>query len=435
MANISVASNYSLNMSDFDFSTIYYGTSYVQTGTLFRVYYSNGVIEDFRGTGLTYNAYGEPITGTITSYAAWYSGQQLFNVQGSVAATKIVAAAQTVGTSDDLGVIIEVLKGNDTISGGNLADVLYAFDGNDVVNGNGGNDFLYGYAGNDTIIGGTGSDRIDGGAGSDTASYATASVGITASLIAPASNTNDAKGDTYYFIENLLGSRFNDLLVGNSGINILTGGDGNDALIGGAGGDKLYGGNGSDTASYANAAAGIIANLGMTSSNTGDAKGDSYSSIEHLIGSKYADELYGTAGANSISGGAGNDIIGAGWGNDLVYGGAGADRLVGGTGADRFVFKALSESAGSTFDSIFDFMTSEQDRLDLSSIDASTLAAGNQAFAFIGTATFTGTAGQVRYVKQASDTYIYGDVNGDKIADLKIHLDDAVTLTKDYFIL
>ncbi|MEY9323940.1 calcium-binding protein [Sinorhizobium fredii] len=362
MAKITVASNYSLNMSDFDFSTIYYGTSYVQTGTLFRVSYSNGVLEEFRGTELTYNAFGEPITGTITSYAAWYNGQQLFKVEGSIAVTKIVAAAQTVDTGDDLGVIIEVLKGNDTITGGNIADVLFGFDGN------GGNDLLYGYAGNDTVIGGTGGDRIDGGAGSDTASYATASAGVTASLAAALSNTNDAKGDTYYYIENLLGSRYGDTLAGNSGANSLTGGDGNDTLIGGAGADKLYGGNGTDTASYANAAAAVIANLSNTAVNIGDAKGDLYSSIENLIGSKYADQLYGNTAANSLTGGAGNDLINASAGNDWIYGATGADRLTGGTGADRFVFKALAESAGTTFDTIYDFLSGEQDRIDLSAL-------------------------------------------------------------------
>jgi hypothetical protein len=75
------------------------------------------------------------------------------------------------------------------------------------------------------------------------------------------------------------------------------------------------------------------------------------------------------------------------------------------------------------------------DRIDLSAIDASSKTSGNQAFFFKGTAAFSGAAGEVRYVKQASDTYIYADVNGDKKADLTIHLDDAVTLTKDYFIL
>lgn len=90
-----------------------------------------------------------------------------------------------------------------------LADVLMGFDGNDFVNGNGGSDILYGYAGDDTIVGGAGGDGIDGGAGIDTASYSTATIGVTASLYSNSGNTNDAKGDTYYFIENLLGSRYN----------------------------------------------------------------------------------------------------------------------------------------------------------------------------------------------------------------------------------
>ncbi|MQX14632.1 protease [Sinorhizobium terangae] len=423
-------------MSAFDFSSIYYGYSYVQSGTLFRVDYGDGTVEEFRGSGFAYNAYGEPIAGTVTSYAAFYNGQRLFYVEGgSIAATKIAAAARTYSTTDDAGVIIEILKGNDSISGGNLADLLYAYDGNDTINGNGGNDVLLGYAGNDTLIGGVGQDRLEGGAGFDTASYSTAAVGVTASLIAPSINTNDAKGDTYIAIENLLGSRFNDVLFGSSAANTLNGGDGNDALIGGAGGDQLIGGNGTDAASYANAAAGVIAKLSSPSSNTGDAKGDSYSLVENLIGSNFADQLFGTAGANGMTGGGGNDIIAAGSGNDWLYGGGGADSLYGGLGADRHIFQAISESSNSTFDTIFDFNLSEQDKIDLSAIDASTKLTGNQAFSFVGTAAFNGSAGQLRYEQLASDTYIYADVNGDKVVDLKIHLDDAVTLTKDYFIL
>lgn len=436
MATITVASNYSLNMSAFDFSSIYYGYSYVQSGTLFRVDYGDGSVEEFRGSGFRYNSSGEPTAGTVTSYAAFYSGQRLFYVDGgSVAATKIVAAAKTYSTSDDLGVIVEVLRGNDTINGGNLADVLLGFGGNDVINGNGGNDILWGYDGTDTITGGAGQDEINGGAGYDTASYATAAASVVASLFAPSNNTGDAYGDSFRYVENLTGSRYNDNLTGDKWGNVLTGGDGNDVLTGGAGADKLYGGNGWDTASYAKAATGIVANLGSSNGNTGDAAGDVYSSIENLVGSGYADELYGTGGMNSITGGAGDDIIGSGWGNDSIYGGAGADRLVGGVGADKFLFKALSDSKTTSSDSIFDFLPGEQDRIDVSAIDANWKDSGNEAFTFVGTASFTGGGGELRYVKHASDTYIHGDVNGDKISDFKIHLDDAMTLTKDYFIL
>lgn len=436
MANLAVAANFSFNQSNFDFSNLFYGVSYTRTSTLFRVNYSDGSSDEFRGTGFTYDVYGEPYAGTVTSYGGYYNGQRLFIFEGaSVAAASIVDAAYTWSLSDDAGVIINVMRGNGTLTGGNLADVLMGFDGNDFVSGNGGNDILYGDAGNDTIVGGAGGDRIDGGSGSDTASYATALTGVTAILAAASSNTNDAKGDTYYFIENLLGSRFNDVLAGNSVANSLTGGDGNDALVGGGGSDRLDGGNGIDVASYESASAGVVVSLANPSINTGDAKGDAYISIENLVGSKYADHISGNAGSNNLTGGSGNDGISGAAGNDWIFGGAGADKLYGGPGADKFVFAAFSDSTYSSFDSIFDFMTSDQDRIDLSRIDANIKVAGDQAFTFISAAAFTGAAGQVRYLKQESDTYIYADVNGDKVADFKMHLDDAVTLTKDYFIL
>lgn len=85
-------------------------------------------------------------------------------------------------------------------------------------------------------------------------------------------------------------------------------------------------------------------------------------------------------------------------------------------------------------DTIFDF-TPKSDRIDLSAIDANTSIAGDQAFLFAGTAAFGGKKGELRYVRDVSDTYIYGDVNGDRKADFAIHLDDTVTLQKGYFVL
>lgn len=445
MSGITVAPHTYFLQFNLDFSTIYLHESFSRSESLFRVTWATGEYEEFRGEGLSYDSDGKLISGTVTSYAYYMDGKEQVRIVGlPVEAELLAVAAETYELDDDAIVLIKVLKGDDTLSGGKYSDVLAGFDGNDIINGRAGNDSLYGYNGNDIIIGGVGIDSMYGGQGTDTVSYATAAVGVTASLVEPTSNTNDAKGDFYDSIENLRGSRYNDVLVGNSGKNVLSGGDGydslsggdgNDTLIGGARGDKLYGGAGVDAASYANATAGVISNLGMPSINTGDAKGDRYSSIENLIGSKYADELYGTDGQNRVAGGDGNDIIDAGSGNDWIYGGAGADRLYGGAGSDKFVFKALSESAGSTFDSIFDFSPRQTDRIDLSAIDASTMASGNQAFTFVGTAAFKGVAGELRYVKQASDTYIYADVNGDKLADLKIRLQESMALTKDYFIL
>lgn len=86
-------------------------------------------------------------------------------------------------------------------------------------------------------------------------------------------------------------------------------------------------------------------------------------------------------------------------------------------------------------DTIFDFSGTGGDRIDLSAIDANASASGNQAFTYLGAAAFTGKAGEPRAVEQASDTYVHGDTNGDKKADFAIHLDDAISLSKGYFIL
>ena len=94
---------------------------------------------------------------------------------------------------------------------------------------------LFGNGGNDILIGGAGGDTLSGGAGSDTASYETAPAGVAASLANPSINIGHAAGDTYFQLESLTGSGFDDTLIGNAIANALTGGAGNDTLVGGAG--------------------------------------------------------------------------------------------------------------------------------------------------------------------------------------------------------
>ncbi|MGO4386909.1 cadherin domain-containing protein [Microvirga sp. 2YAF29] len=156
-----------------------------------------------------------------------------------------------------------------------------------------------------------------------------------------------------------------------------------------------------------------------------------------LRGNIGRDKLSGGAGNDKLYGNGGNDQLLGGSGNDKLQGGLGADRLTGGSGADTFIFKSVAESTMGTSgrDTILDFSTRQKDKIDLSGIDANTTKAGNQAFLFIGTKAFGGRAGELRYEKAKSDTYIHGDVNGDKIADFTIHLDDRVNLSKGYFFL
>jgi Ca2+-binding RTX toxin-like protein len=176
----------------------------------------------------------------------------------------------------------------------------------------------------------------------------------------------------------------------------------------------------------------ITINVGdVTESKVGTARNDV------LTGKIGRDKLSGGAGNDKLSSAGGNDYLYGGSGNDKLTGGLGADDLWGGSGADTFIFKSIKETtvSGAGHDTIFDFSTKQKDKIDPSGIDANTAKGGNQAFSFIGTKAFGGKAGELRYEKAKSDTYIHGDVNGDKVADFTIHFDDRVSLSKSYFIL
>jgi len=226
--------------------------------------------------------------------------------------------------------------------------------------------------------------------------------------------------------DNLYGFSGNDKLYGGSGNDTLDGSTGNDVLTGGTGADKLIGGSGSDTASYADSTRAVGASLGNPASNSNDADGDTFSSIENLTGSKFSDRLEGNSGINILKGGAGNDRL---------YGAVGADKLYGGTGADSFIFKKIAESNMAARDMIYDFSRSEGDKIHLSAIDANTTIGGDQAFTFISEKGFTEKAGQLRYGNANGDTYIYADINGDGKTDFSVRFDKTIEFIKSDFIL
>ena len=218
-------------------------------------------------------------------------------------------------------------------------------------------DTLTGDANNNWLVGEAGADALDGGDGNDTAAYHNSGSGLTASLATPSVNTGEAAGDTYISIENLYGTRFADRLTGDAGANWLGGNDGDDVLVGGAGADVLDGGNGLDYASYSTATLGVTASLANPASNTGDAAGDTYISIERLEGSSYNDILTGDDNDNTLRGGAGKDKLDGGAGFDFAsYYTAAAGLTVSlanpsiNTGdADGDTFVSIEGLSGSTF--------------------------------------------------------------------------------------
>lgn len=156
-----------------------------------------------------------------------------------------------------------------------------------------------------------------------------------------------------------------------------------------------------------------------------------------LTGGGGADFLAGGKGNDTLIGSAGRDKLIGGLGNDMLVGGHGADILNGGPGADRFVYLKTTDStlAAGGRDTIFDFSRAQRDKINLSELDANTKIDGIQAFKFIGSKEFTKAAGQLRYEKSGSDTFVYADVNGNGRADFAITLEGSIPLQSTDFLL
>ncbi len=308
------------------------------------------------------------------------------------------------------GVGYETLNSVENVIGSEQADFLLGDDagnqlwgrgGNDILIGRGGGDWLVGDAGDDTLDGGAGPDILSGGAGIDTTTYQSSSAGVIVSLAQGRGWLGDAEGDIIQNVENVTGSNFNDVLVGDGLANKLVGNGGNDILNGEGGADRLWGGDGHDT----------------------------------------------------LDGGAGNDELVGGAGDDLLIGGAGQDSMWGGAGADTFRYTSLSD-----FDNLEIINDFEKgvDKIDLSQIDANPGRSGNQAFVFdfkdgwaeeaadalndlFGAMTgngpiHNGDPGEVTYRHQDGDTWIFVQMSdGDMYAQFRIK--GIVELSASDFIL
>jgi Ca2+-binding RTX toxin-like protein len=275
----------------------------------------------------------------------------------------------------------------ENITGSDFADIL---------GGDASANVLRGGLGDDALFGDGGADVLDGGAGSDTVNYVFSPIAVTVSLATGAGSAGDAAGDTLIGIENLIGTPFADLLIGDGAGNFLDGGSGADTMAGGGGndiyivddvgdviqedadqgfdtvkvtvnatlganieglvlieaatagtgnaeantliGNKLAnilegaagadtidgrggadimsGGEGIDTLSYGSSSAGVLINLGNGQASGGDAEGDTFTGLEDLFGSSFADALFGDGLANTINGGAGADTLFGGVNDD-----------------------------------------------------------------------------------------------------------------------
>lgn len=94
------------------------------------------------------------------------------------------------------------------------------------------------------------------GSSSDTVSYENSTSRVVINMTNTiAEELGFATGDVLRSIENIIGSKFDDSIVGDANANVLFGGLGNDVMQGGGGNDRLFGGAGRDNI-FANARTG-----------------------------------------------------------------------------------------------------------------------------------------------------------------------------------
>jgi Ca2+-binding RTX toxin-like protein len=357
----------------------------------------------------------------------------------------------------------DYMTGIENLTGSAYDDVLRALGTASVIDGGLGADTMEGRNGNDiyyvdnagdvvTEVAGGGIDevRIRNLSSYTLPGYVEKMTNVTSHSFTGTGNSlsNEINGGAA--VDYLSGGAGHDTLNGGDGDDELHGDDDHDILNGGAGSDAMYGGYGNDTfyVEYEGDTVTELAGEGteqvyttltnymlsdyvenLSFNGDGDpALNFTGSNVGNIIvGRGGADIIDGLDGADELLGNAGDDVLHGGAGDDLLVGGAGLDVLCGGTGGDLFRFSDGDSGTGTAADGITDFVN-VVDKVDLRGIDANSGSVGDQAFCFIGTAAFSGTAGELRYAFDGTDTWLQGDFTGDGVADFEIVFIGNVTL-------
>jgi len=304
-----------------------------------------------------------------------------------------------------------------TIYGTSSHDVIYGYGGHDLLYGFAGNDHLYGGAGDDDLVGGNGINTLWGGSGYDWFIMTARSNASSDDLIADFEFGYDKIDLSAWGVSDF--SQVKAILGadswGDARLNAFAGGYAHVVTVDTVapyeliGSDFIYNGSGA----------------------------------RNLVGTSYADTMFGSRTHDTLNGGYGNDVLLGGmgndrllgsYGNDVMNGGYGYDVMTGGAGYDAFAFDAITDSVPGTYrDRITDFQE-DIDYINLAKIDAHALAAGNQAFTFIGARAFTAAA-QLSYGFVGSDTIISANTDYDAAAEFQIALNGRHTMIAGDFIL
>lgn len=369
--------------------------------------------------------------------------------------------------------------GQFTAVANNLADTIIAGNGGSFITGGAGTDTLTGGTGVDAFSMGADLnplDRITGGGSSDqvgiqgdyTGAHAlvlqdTTLTGISVLAAMPgysyditSADGNVAAGQTLTVYGSNLGAgdnlTFNGsaetdgkfLVYGGLGTNTLTGGAGDDAFYFGPGkwksGDVVHGGGGNDELALdGNYTVTLdshmdVGTVVLTPGPSGDANTFDVTVDNSFVAPGGHKMVYAkgvatdvtidahteTNGSLTLYGGNGNDTLIGGVGNDVLWGGSGTNTLTGGAGADRFYFQTGDLVADPTkTTTITDFSRADGDKIDLSGYDADP---SKPSFTFIGTAAFSGHAGELRIDTSGANQLVSVDLNGDGVADFTLNV-------------
>ena len=307
------------------------------------------------------------------------------------------------------------------------------------------------------FIGGLGNDAMDAGvnfsatSSGDTVSYEyslegmNVNFGVDQQTVLAAINPNGGGGlnasgtasriagspggirdtDTLANFENIVGSSFNDTLVGDLNANTISGGSGDDTIDGGLGADILVGGQGTNTLSY-----GLAVSLNANGNNNG--AGSAYTAGVNVnlanltaisLGLDGTDNIQqgnfinvtGTGFADILTGDSRNNVLVGGGGNDTLDGGLGADTLNGGAGNDIYVIDnsqdVIIDSAG--IDTVNITGTNSYSL----NTPANTGAGSVENLTYIGNQSFTGEGNSIANVLTggSSNDILYGLAGNDTL--------------------
>jgi Ca2+-binding RTX toxin-like protein len=302
------------------------------------------------------------VAGSLLATGAVEAGARCFGRAATIVGTRgddLIVGTAGDDVIDGLGGFdrIRGLGGDDRICGGGESDFVRGGGGDDAIDGAGGSDTAHGGPGADRIvlgvgeveglfggpgddrlfggsgsfdglIGGAGDDLLHGGRGQDLAEFFGAPSGVRADLEAGTATGQGA--DRLIAIEGLVGSNFDDVLLGDAISNLIVAQQGDDVvdargsgtleglgadLIDGGGGDDVLDGDvGADIVTFEDAPLPVTVDLTLGTATGWGA--DSLSGIEAIIGSFLDDELIGDAQDNAFAAGAGDDAIDGRGGTD-----------------------------------------------------------------------------------------------------------------------